>query len=180
MMRSWRGRVVAVACGIAAAAAPVDAQPPSVQALIPGGSEVAEVRLQHADSMIVTRDPDKPQVFQGNVDVVIVDQSSREARLRAMKISIYYLQKSQEVDRLVAEGQVILTRDDLVATTELAVYDGKQNTVDLLEENHIKDVRGELTADRIRVHLETNQVTAEGNVHGVVYPKHIAADEDEP
>lgn len=175
--------VLATLLLVASAAAPARAQEGAAgtsrtETLIPGGSSVAEVRLQHADSMAVTRDPSQPQVFQGNVDVVVVDRDQREARLQATKISIYYLPDTRQVDRLIAEGNVIVTRDSLRATTELAVYDGKASTVDLLEDNYIKDARGELTADRIRVFLQTNQVSATGNVRGVVYPQRIDMETD--
>lgn len=173
-----RGLLAAVVLTALAGAGPAAAQETDAgQTLVPGGSEVREVRLQHADSMAVTRDPSKPQVFEGNVDVVVVDTRDQEARLQATKISIFYLPETRQVDRLIAEGNVIMTRESLRATTELCVYDGRANTVDLLEDNYIKDARGELTADRIRVDLESNQVQATGNVRGVVYPKRLDVDE---
>jgi len=128
--------------------------------------------------MEVSQREGQPQVLQGNVDMTLVDRRDNSTRVQAQKITVFYDAKLGAADRIVAEGSVVITREDLVANTELMVYDSRQETVDLLEENLVRDKRGELTADRIRIHLRTDQVSAEGNVRGVVYPNRAAAEDD--
>ena len=150
-----------------------------LETLVPESSSISEVRLIQADSMALTQRPGEPQVLRGNVEIVIVDREKRESRIRAAKISIFTSEKPRRFERVVAEGRVIMEREGMTAKSELAVYDGRQGTVDLLEDNYIHDARGELTADRIRVNLNTNQVAAEGNVRGVIYPREFKSSDNE-
>ena len=158
---------------VALVVAVVSAGAQELDKLVPGGSNIAEVRLIRADSMSLTQREGEPQVLRGNVEVVIVERDKREARIRATKISIFTVGDPREFDRVVAEGHVVMEREGMLAKTELAIYDGRQSTVDLLEDNYVADARGELTADRIRINLVTNEVVAEGNVRGVVYPQEL-------
>lgn len=181
-MRNWpaRMRVLACAGGLALCLATRVTAADAPKSLVPGTTQISEVRLIHADSMAVTQKPAEPQVFQGHVDVIVVDRDRREARLKATKVTIFTIPGSRQVDRIIAEGGVVMVREGLTAKTELAVYDGRQGTVDLLQENYVEDARGQLTADRIRIYLETNQVSAEGNVRGIVFPQQLnESDHDE-
>lgn len=179
-MQSWQARALFLACagGVAWGFGGQIAGAQTAQGLLPGSGSISEVRLIHADAMAVTQRPGEPQVFTGHVDVIIVDQQKREARLKAAKVTLFAEVEARQVDRIVAEGQVVLTREGMTARTELAVYDGRQGTVDLLQDNHVEDARGKLTADRIRVHLNTNTVSAEGNVRGVLFPQTMADSAD--
>ncbi len=179
-MRNWPARafVLLGAWGgvLAAGVPPASPQTAAGGSVVP--SEIKEVRLIHADSMAVTQTPDEPQVFQGHVDIIVVGRDQREARLKATKVTIFTVEGSRQADRIVAEGRVVMMREGLTAKSELAVYDGRQGTVDLLQDNYVEDDRGQLTADRIRVYLETNRVSAEGNVRGVIFPKQLDTSSD--
>jgi lipopolysaccharide export system protein LptA len=133
--------------------------------------EVQEFRLIHADSMTLTRRKDKPQVFQGAVDIVMLDKAGSETEIQAEKITIHYEQDLRRINRMEAEGRVKIIRAGTVATTELAVYRGEKDMIELLIDPHVKDSRGELTANKISIFMKTDEVVAAGNVRGLLYPK---------
>jgi len=137
--------------------------------LLPDASGIEEFRLIHADSMTLTRQKDKPQVFKGSVDIILVDEAGDEAEIKAEKITIFYEQDLKKIEKIEAEGRVRISRLGTVATTELAVYRGDKNVVELLIDPHVKDSRGELSANKITVLLGSDEVVAEGNVRGIVY-----------
>ena len=143
------------------------AQPAGLQSTSP---EVEEFRLIHADSMTLTREKEKPQVFQGAVDIIMVDKLKNETRIEAEKVTIYYVQNLKQVDRMEAEGHVKITRAGTVATTELAVYHGQKDLIELLVDPHVRDARGELTANKISILMQSGEVVAAGNVRGLLHP----------
>jgi lipopolysaccharide export system protein LptA len=140
-----------------------------VGGLAPEAGDIQEFKLIHADMMTLTRQEDKPQVFKGSVHIVLVDEAGEETEIKAEKITILYEQNLKEVRRIEAEGRVKVSRLGSVATTELAIYRGDENVIEMLIDPHIKDSRGELSANKIVIHLDTDEVVAEGNVRGVVY-----------
>jgi len=137
--------------------------------LTPDAPGIEEFRLIHADSMTLTRQSDKPQVFKGSVDIILVDEAGDESEIKAEKITIFYEQDLKKIEKIEAEGRVRISRLGTVATTELAVYRGDKNVVELLIDPHVKDSRGELSANKITVLLGSDEVIAEGNVRGIVY-----------
>lgn len=143
-------------------------QSAGLQTTIP---EVEEFRLIHADSMTLTREKEKPQVFQGAVDIIMIDKAKAETRIEAEKVTIYYLQDQKRVDRMEAEGHVKITRAGTVATTELAVYYGQKDLIELLVDPHVRDARGELTANKISILMQSGEVVASGNVRGLLHPE---------
>jgi lipopolysaccharide transport protein LptA len=132
--------------------------------------EVEELKLIHADSMTLTRQKEKPQVFEGSVDILMLDKAGNETEIKADKITIYYKADLKKVERIEAEGRVKISRLGTVATTELAVYRGDENVIELLVDPHVKDSRGELSANKIVIRLDSDEVIAEGNVRGIVHP----------
>lgn len=139
--------------------------------LSPEARDIEEFRLIHADSMTLTRQEDKPQVFEGSVHIILVDEADEETEIKAEKITIFYEQDLKKVRKIEAEGRVKVSRLGTVTTTELAVYRGDENVIELLIDPHVKDARGELSANKITIYLDTDEVVAEGNVRGIVYPK---------
>jgi lipopolysaccharide export system protein LptA len=137
--------------------------------LAPEAGDIQEFKLIHADTMTLTRQADKPQVFKGSVHIVLVDEAGEETEIKAEKITILYEQNLKEVRRIEAEGRVKVTRLGAVATTDLAIYDGGANVIEMLVDPCVKDLRGELCANKIVIYLETDDVVAEGNVRGVVH-----------
>lgn len=134
-------------------------------------ADIDEFRLVHADRMTLTRQEGKPQIFKGSVEIVMVDKEMAETNIKAEKITIYYKQDLKKIERIEAEGRVKVSRLGAVATTELAVYRGDKNTMELLVDPHVKDSRGELSANKITIFLDTDEVVAEGNVRGFVEPE---------
>ena len=139
--------------------------------LAPEARDIQEFKLIHADTMTLTRQEDKPQVFKGSVHIILVDEADVETEIKAGKITIFYEQNLKKVRRIEAEGRVKVSRLGSVATTELAIYRGDGNVIEMLIDPHVKDERGELSANRITINLDTDEVLAEGNVRGVVYTK---------
>jgi lipopolysaccharide transport protein LptA len=141
------------------------------KSLAPEMSDIEEFRLIHADSMTLTRQADKPQVFEGAVDIIMADEQGQETRIKADKMTVYYEQSLKKIERVEAEGRVKITRLGSTATTELAVFRGDKNTIELLIDPHVKDSRGELSANKIVIFMNTDEVVAEGNVRGIVHPQ---------
>jgi lipopolysaccharide transport protein LptA len=134
------------------------------------GPEVEEFRLIHADSMTLTRQKEKPQVFKGAVDIIMLDKAGTETRIEAEKVTLYYQQDQKKMDRMEAEGHVKITRAGTIATTELAVYHSDKDVIELLLDPHVKDSRGELTANKISIFMQGGEVVASGNVRGLLHP----------
>ena len=134
-------------------------------------ADIEEFRLIHADSMTLTRKQDEPQVLEGSVDIILTDKEDHETRIKADKMTIYYKQDLRKVQKIEAEKSVEISRLGTVATTELAVYQSDKNIIELLKEPHVKDSRGELSADKITILIDSDKVVAEGNVKGTVYPE---------
>ncbi len=173
-IRRWCGAflfVVFLAFPVVAASETPEPGPKPEAGLTARLPEIEEVRLIHADSMTLTRQKTKPQVFQGAVDIIMVDKAGDESRIKAEKITIYYKQDLKKIERLEAEGRVRINRLGTEATTELAVYRGDQNVIELLKDPHVKDSRGELAANKITIFMDSDEVVAEGNVRGIVYPE---------
>ncbi len=141
----------------------------AVAGFAPEAGDIQEFKLIHADTMTLTRQEDKPQVFEGSVHIILVDESGEETEIKAEKITIFYAQNLREVRRIEAEGRVKVSRLGAVATTGLAIYRGGENVIEMLIDPCVKDTRGELCANKISIYLETDDVVAEGNVRGVVY-----------
>ncbi len=160
----------------AAAAVPPSAGAQDQSLVQPGGvpgvmPEVEEFRLIHADSMTLTRQKSKPQVFKGAVDIIMLDKAGNETQIQAEKVTIYYQQDQKQIDRMEAEGKVKIVRGGTTATTELAIYRGDKDMIELLVDPHVKDARGELTANKISIFMQTDEVVAAGNVRGLLYPE---------
>jgi lipopolysaccharide transport protein LptA len=148
-----------------------DREPPDT--LAPEASDFEQFRLVHADSMTLTQQEDEPQIFKGAVDIVMVGTDKTETRIKAEIITVHYQQDVKRVREVQAEGKVEIQRLGTVATTERAVFRGDENIIELLVKPHVKDSRGEITADRITIFADSDKVVAEGNVKGTVYPEAI-------
>jgi lipopolysaccharide export system protein LptA len=139
------------------------------EAATPEVGSIEEFNLVHADTMTLTRQADKPQVFEGAVDIVLIDKAGEQTGIKAERIEIHYKQDLKKIDRIEAKGGVRISRLGTTASTELAIYRSEKNVIELLIDPRVEDSRGELTADKITVDLDTDDVIAQGNVKGVVY-----------
>ena len=163
--------VITAAFLIMTPAMPVIAADAPEIGLTPQAGDIEEFRLIHADMMTLTRQKEKPQVFEGAVHIILVDEADEETEIKAEKITIFYEQDLKKLRRIEAEGKVRVNRLGTQASTELAVYRGEENIMELLIDPHVKDERGELSANKITIYLDTDEVVAEGNVRGIVYPE---------
>lgn len=133
--------------------------------------EFKELQLINADVMTLSGQPNEPQVFKGNVELLVVGERFNNLSLKADKVDVHYSQDARQVSKVVAEGHVVITRNGSRATTELAVFHIDTNRLELLVDPKVVDAQGEITANKMTLHIDTDTVVAEGNVKGVLYPR---------
>ena len=97
-------------------------------------------------------------VYQGNVTVLQGDM-----KLTSKTLEGSYSDKNQ-IQKLVAKGDVEITKQDIHATSQLAFYDAAEATVTLTDNPQLQQGESMLTADRIKVFLNENRSQAEGAV----------------
>lgn len=143
---TWHGFAVLGAAALLAAAgerAGVLAAPaqPNVANPVAGFSQNRKDPMRIEALKLEVRDKDKVATFTGNVQVVQGDTT-----LKCKVLVVYYDQRdnpanikastpgpsgSQQIRRLEAKGDVIVTQKDQVATGELGTFDVRSNTVTL-------------------------------------------------
>jgi lipopolysaccharide export system protein LptA len=97
-------------------------------------------------------------VYQGNVTVLQGDM-----KLTSKTLEGSYSDKNQ-IQKLVAKGDVEITKQDIHATSQLAFYDAAEATITLTDNPQLQQGESMLTADRIKVFLNENRSQAEGAV----------------
>lgn len=130
------------------------------------------------------RDKDKVATFLGNVNltqgdttlkcktlVVFYDQNSPGAKMMAAEPGPG---GSQQIRRLEAKGDVVVTQKDQIATGDSGVFDIKTNTVTLMGKVVITQGQNVLRGDKLVVDLTTgvSRVESErnGRVEGLFLP----------
>lgn len=130
------------------------------------------------------RDKDKVATFLGNVNLVQGDTT-----LKCKTLVVYYDQNSpgakmiaaqpgpggsQQIRRLEAKGDVVVTQKDQIATGDNGVFDIKTNTVTLMGKVVITQGQNVLRGDKLVVDLTTgvSRVESEknGRVEGLFLP----------
>lgn len=97
-------------------------------------------------------------VYKGNVTV---DQGDMKLTSRTLE-GIYG--EDNQIQKLTAKGDVRITKQDIEATGQQALYDAASATVTLSNNPQLKQGESLLTADRIKVFLRENRSQAEGAV----------------
>jgi lipopolysaccharide export system protein LptA len=97
-------------------------------------------------------------VYQGNVTVLQGDM-----KLLSKTLEGTYNEKNQ-IQKLVAKGDVDITKQDIHATSQLAFYDAAAATITLTENPQLQQGESMLIADKIKVFLNENRSQAEGSV----------------
>jgi len=105
---------------------------------------------------------DRIFVYRGNVKVVQGDMT-----LLAKTIEGLYSEGNQ-IQKLTAKGNVIITKQDIKATAQQALYDAPAAIVTLTDNPQLQQQQSILTADRIKVFLNENRSQAEGSVRVTV------------
>jgi len=100
--------------------------------------------------------------YKGNVEVTQGDMT-----LLAKTIEGIYTEDNR-INKLVARGDVIITKQDIRATSQLATYDAPSAIVTLTDNPQLQQKESILIADRIKVFLNENRSQAEGSVRVTV------------
>jgi lipopolysaccharide transport protein LptA len=96
--------------------------------------------------------------YKGNVTVTQGDLT-----LVSKTLEGNYTDKNQ-IQKLVARGNVAITKQDIQATSQQAFYDATDATITLTDNPQLQQGESLLTADRIKVFLNENRSQAEGAV----------------
>jgi len=120
-----------------------------------------------ADSLEV-RDNDQVAVFRGNVVVRQDDVTLRTRTLRVYYRGSAQNSDGQDIDRLEADGGVVVTAQDQKATGDRAVFESARDLITLSGNVVLSQGDNVLTGDRLLVDLArgTSQVFASGGGSG--------------
>lgn len=101
-------------------------------------------------------------VYKGNVVVTQGDMT-----LTSKEIEGTYSEKN-EIQKIIAKGDVKITKQDIISTSQRATYDAINSVIVLTENPQLQQGESVLIADRIKVFLNDNRSLAEGNVRVTV------------
>jgi lipopolysaccharide export system protein LptA len=101
-------------------------------------------------------------IYRGNVVVTQGDMT-----LTSKEIEGTYSEQN-EIQKIIAKGDVKITKQDIVSTSQRATYDAINSIVVLTENPQLQQGESVLIADRIKVFLNDNRSIAEGNVRVTV------------
>lgn len=96
--------------------------------------------------------------YKGNVTVTQGDMT-----LLSKVVEGSYSEKN-EIQKIVARGDVVITKAEIKATSQLATYDAVAGIIILTENPQLQQGESVLIADRIKVYVRENRSQAEGNV----------------
>jgi len=96
--------------------------------------------------------------YQGNVKV-----TQGEMTLTSKTIDGTYNEQNQ-IQKIIARGDVVITKQEIKATSQLASYDAVAAIITLTDNPQLQQGESVLIADKIKVFLNENRSQAEGNV----------------
>lgn len=96
--------------------------------------------------------------YQGNVQVTQGDM-----RLTSKILEGTYNEKNQ-LQKLIAKGDVFISKQDIQATGQIASYDAVAAIVTLTDNPQLQQKESVLRADKIKIFLNENRSQAEGDV----------------
>ncbi len=108
--------------------------------------------------------------YEGNVHV-----TQGTMKLTSHKIEGNYAENNQ-ITSIKAIGDVVITKEDMEASSQEALYDATASIVVLTKNPQLKQGDSMLTADSITIYLTENRSSAEGNVR-VTFIKQPASEE---
>jgi lipopolysaccharide export system protein LptA len=94
--------------------------------------------------------------------------STLEDRKNSIVVKGRFIEYDNEQEVTIFQVGVRLFKDDLVCRSQYAVYRRKEKLLDLSGFPVVFKKKDEFRADRIRVDLDTNDVTMEGGVSGAI------------
>jgi lipopolysaccharide export system protein LptA len=101
---------------------------------------------------------DRVFVYKGNVVVTQGDMT-----LTSKLVEGNYNDLNQ-IQKITAKGDVVITKQEIKATSQLAIYDAVSSIVTLTDNPQLQQGESVLIADRIKVYLNEDRSQAEGNV----------------
>jgi lipopolysaccharide export system protein LptA len=96
--------------------------------------------------------------YKGNVVVTQGDMT-----LTSKSVEGNYNDQNQ-IQKIIARGDVVITKQEIKATSQLATYDAVSSIVTLTDNPQLQQGESVLIADRIKVYLNEDRSQAEGNV----------------
>jgi lipopolysaccharide export system protein LptA len=72
--------------------------------------------------------------------------------------------ESNQIQKIIAKGDVVITKQEIKATSQIATYDAVSAIVTLTDNPQLQQGESVLIADRIKVYLNEDRSQAEGNV----------------
>lgn len=135
-----------------------DKPPPAVTAPWDNLSSTSMPTVITSDTMTL-RSNDKFFVYEGNV---VLEKG--DFRMTSKKLQGRY-NDTQGIDEMEAQEEVVITKGPTVkARSNKAVYDKRSETMILTENPEVTQETSLLTADLVKIFLQENRSTAEGNV----------------
>lgn len=115
-----------------------------------------------AESLSVNQS-DGSAVFEGDVDI-----SQGDMRMTANKVNVYYLADNSGIDKLVAEGNVLLVQGPDAAEADEAVYSIDTGDVVMTGNVTVNQAATTISADRMVLNLQNNTARMTGRVKTVL------------
>lgn len=97
-------------------------------------------------------------VYSGNVTV---DQG--DLKITSKTLEGTYSEQN-EIQKLVAKGDVLILKGDIRANSQQALYDAATDTLTLIDNPQVQQGDSILAADKIKIYLKDNRSQAEGQV----------------
>ena len=117
---------------------------------------------------LTLRSEDRYFIYVGNVVVKQGDMTLTSKTLEGT-----YNEQNQ-IERLKAKGDVVITKVDMKATSQTATYDAATSIATLIDNPQLTQNDSILTADRIKLFLNENRSQAEGQVRVTMVKKDAA------
>jgi len=114
-----------------------------------------------SDSLTINA-KDRVFVYKGNVEVTQGDMMLVSKTLEG------FYTESNQIQKLIAKGDVVITKQDIKATSQQAIYEAQSGVVTLTDNPQLQQKESILIADRIKVFLNENRSQAEGSVRVTV------------
>jgi lipopolysaccharide export system protein LptA len=166
---------VAIAATSSAHAQPQPSGPPNA---MQGFSQNRDKPVKIDANSLEVRDKDKIATFSGNVHVVQGDTT-----LRCKVLVVYYDQEAgttktpsagvggnQQIRKMEAKGNVIVTQKDQTATGDSAVYEMQSNSVTLIGNVVVTQGPNVLKGEKMYVDLTSGVSRIIGPVQGMITP----------
>ncbi len=154
-------------------AAPASAQNPGRGAPATGATPKAVPAYVSRDPIDIRSDrleahnKERKVVFIGNVQA-----RQRDVLIFADRLTTYYDKEGNEVERIVANGNVKITQEDKVGTSHEAIFENRSRKLLLIGDPHLWQGKDELRGERITVYLDEDRVLVD-KARGVFTPNRV-------